>query len=105
MAGCEDARLCLGVRDAHDPRTGESGIRLIVADTGSGMSQATLTRMWEPFFTTKGATGTGLGLWVTQEIIRKHRGVVSVRSRTGEENHGSVFSVFFPHMADGRKAL
>lgn len=97
MMGMEDMRLCLRVWDAHDLQTGESGIRLAVADTGSGMSHATLTQIWEPFFTTKEATGTGLGLWVTQEIIRKHRGQVSVRSSTEPHKRGSIFSVFFPH--------
>lgn len=96
MIGMDDSRLCLGVRDSFNARTGETGIRLTVADTGSGMSQATLIRIWEPFFTTKGATGTGLGLWVTQEIIRKHRGSVSVRSSTQPGKHGTVFSIFFP---------
>ena len=52
----------------------------------------------EPFLTTKGTTGTGLGLWVTQEIIRKHQGSMSVRSSTEPQTHGSVFSVFFPHV-------
>jgi PAS domain S-box-containing protein len=97
MIGFDHARLCLRVRDAHDPRTGTAGIRLTVADSGSGMSRATLEQIWEPFFTTKGTTGTGLGLWVTQEIIRKHRGTVRVRSGTGARNHGTVFSIFFPH--------
>jgi PAS domain S-box-containing protein len=90
-------RLCLRVRDAHDPQTGEEGVRLTVADTGSGMSRATLQQIWEPFFTTKGTTGTGLGLWVADEIIRKHRGTVWVRSRVGPQLQGSVFSIFLPH--------
>lgn len=96
MIGLDDARLCLRVRDSHHPRTGEAGVRLTVADTGSGMSEATLKRIWEPFFTTKG-TGTGLGLWVTEELIRKHRASAWVRSRRGGRGHGTVFSIFFPH--------
>lgn len=99
MIGFDRMRLCLRVRDTHDPQTGTDGIRLTVADTGAGMSRATLQQIWEPFFTTKGSTGTGLGLWVTREIIRKHRGIVWVRSRGEARNHGSIFSVFFPHMA------
>lgn len=97
MLGMENMRLCLRVRDACDPRTGEHGVRLTVADTGAGMQQATLQQIWEPFFTTKGATGTGLGLWVTHEIIRKHRGTVRVRSSMQRQTHGTVFTVFLPH--------
>jgi len=97
MIGFDRMRLCLRVRDARDPRTGRGGIRLTVADTGSGMSPATLQQIWEPFFTTKGTTGTGLGLWITDEIIRKHRGTVWVRSSGKPRNRGSIFSVFFPH--------
>lgn len=97
MTALNHARLCLRVRDARDPRTRAEGIRLTVADTGSGMNRATLERIWEPFFTTKGTTGTGLGLWVTDEIIRKHHGTVSVRSSCDSRHPGTVFSVFFPH--------
>ena len=96
----EDSRLCLRVRNAYDPKTGKTGVRFTVADTGSGMSRAILQRIWEPFFTTKVATGTGLGLWVTQEIIRKHHGSVSVLTSTERRNHGSVFSIFLPHTGD-----
>lgn len=69
------------------------GIRIAVADTGYGMSQETLRRIFEAFFTTKQATGTGLGLWVSSEIIEKHGGCVRVRSREGK---GTCFSIFFP---------
>ena len=98
MAGCDPSRLCLRVRDANDALKGRAGIRLTVADTGAGMSETTLRRIWEPFFTTKGDTGTGLGLWVSQEIIRKHQGSVQVRSSREQRNRGSVFSLFLPHV-------
>ncbi|KAA6464582.1 PAS domain S-box protein [Acidobacteria bacterium AB60] len=97
MSGFERGRLCLRVREACDPRTGSAGTRLTVADSGLGMSRATVRQIWEPFFTTKGTTGTGLGLWVTREIVGKHGGTVWVRSSTAAAHHGSVFSVFFPH--------
>ncbi len=86
MSGLDRSRLCLRVRDAYNPKTGNAGIRLTVADTGSGMSRTTLSRIWEPFFTTKGATGTGLGLWVSHEIILKHRG-----SRVGTHQYGTPY--------------
>lgn len=69
------------------------GVRLTVADTGCGMSEATRAKIFEAFFTTKHATGTGLGLWVSAEIIAKHGGNVTVRSCEGV---GSCFSIFFP---------
>jgi len=82
---------------------GQTGVRFVVADTGSGMEEAVRERVFEAFFTTKEVTGTGLGLWVSHEIILKHRGVVHVRSRTAprgkaakEKSSGTVFQIFFP---------
>jgi PAS domain S-box-containing protein len=72
---------------------GEPGIAITVADTGCGMDAATLARAFEPFFSTKGLTGTGLGLWVSQNILEKHRGSVRVRSR---KDRGTVFRIFLP---------
>jgi signal transduction histidine kinase/HAMP domain-containing protein len=69
------------------------GVRVSVADTGTGMTPDVLRRVFEAFFTTKQATGTGLGLWVSEEIVRKHFGSVRVRSRL---RSGTAFSIFFP---------
>jgi signal transduction histidine kinase/HAMP domain-containing protein len=76
----------------------EAGVRFTVADTGAGMDRAVLERVFEAFFTTKDAIGTGLGLWVSHEIIVKHHGLVHVRSRTAAQGtaSGSVFQIFFP---------
>jgi len=71
------------------------GVVLTVADTGHGMSQETLRKIFEAFFTTKQATGTGLGLWVSEEIIRKHDGTVRIRTREGDHS-GTCFRIFFP---------
>jgi len=93
-------RLLLRIRPARSLTHPETmGVRITVADTGSGMTPAVQSRIFEPFFTTKEATGTGLGLWVTAEIIRKHLGVVKVRSWVAgksKSGHGTVFTVFFP---------
>jgi PAS domain S-box-containing protein len=74
------------------------GVRFTVADTGNGMEQEVRERVFEAFFTTKEDTGTGLGLWVSHEIILRHRGVVHVRSTAGggEKPSGTVFQIFLP---------
>lgn len=76
------------------------GVRISVADTGTGMEERVRRRIFEPFFTTKEVTGTGLGLWVSAEIIQKHHGEVRLRSRTSAKAvggaAGTVFMIFFP---------
>ncbi len=95
MAGNE-RRLCIRSRDSTDWRTGRRGVTLTVADTGSGMSADTLSRIFVPFFTTKGSKGTGLGLWISREIIERHRGALKVRSRKTALGSGTVFTLFLP---------
>jgi signal transduction histidine kinase len=74
------------------------GVRFTVADTGLGMKENVRQRVFEAFFTTKEDSGTGLGLWVSHEIILKHRGVVHVRSRPSSPGRisGTVFQIFLP---------
>ncbi|HTJ30465.1 MAG TPA: ATP-binding protein [Acidobacteriaceae bacterium] len=76
------------------------GVRFLVADTGSGMKPNVREHIFEPFFTTKEKTGTGLGLWVSHEIVVKHKGFVRVRSRWSGAKTGTVFELFFPDYAD-----
>ena len=71
------------------------GIRISIADTGSGIPHAIQARLGEMFFTTKGETGTGLGLWVTNAIVLRYGGNMRLRSRTGDR-HGTTFSIFLP---------
>ena len=75
---------------------GGAGLRVTIADTGEGVPEQIRKTIFEPFISTKESTGTGLGLWVSDGIIRKHRGSITLRSRTGEPLHGTVFSLFFP---------
>jgi PAS domain S-box-containing protein len=96
-ASREGGPITLREREATDWRTGRKGVRITVADRGHGMSKETVSRIFEPFFSTKGITGTGLGLWVSLEIIQKHRGVMKVRSNASPSHHGTVFNVFIPH--------
>jgi len=71
-------------------------LRLTIADSGSGIPPALLPAIFEPFVTTKGETGTGLGLWVTGEIIRRNGWTIRVRSRSGPAPSGTTFSITIP---------
>ena len=70
------------------------GALVIVADNGAGISDEVRPHLFQPFFTTKGERGTGLGLWVSRGIIGKHGGTIDIASDTGESAHGTVVSVF-----------
>jgi len=85
-------RMMVAVRPAED-RGGRTGAVVTVADNGCGMSKATLDRLFQPFATTKGEEGTGLGLWVSKGILDKHRARIAVRSKQG---CGTVFRIFIP---------
>jgi signal transduction histidine kinase len=81
-------------RNWSDP--GVRGIRISVGDTGTGIPAEVQRRLGEPFFTTKGQRGTGLGLWVTRSIIQRYGGDIHLRSSTARHRHGTVFSIFLP---------
>jgi PAS domain S-box-containing protein len=89
-------RLMLRSHRAVDAATGREGLRIVVADTGQGMSAATLARIFEPFFTTKELNGTGLGLWISAEIVERHKGRLTVRSSQHGRYHGTIFCLFLP---------
>jgi signal transduction histidine kinase len=55
-----------------------------------------MKRIFEPFYTTKKDVGTGLGLWLTRNLVERHGGLIQVRSRTMPGRSGTVFSVFLP---------
>jgi signal transduction histidine kinase len=67
-----------------------------IADTGTGISPEHKPQLFEAFYTTKKSVGTGLGLWLSKEIVEKHGGSISVRSSVRWGRSGSVFSVFLP---------
>lgn len=89
-------RLLLRVRPSTDWRTDAPAVRITVADTGHGMPPEVRKRIYEAFFTTRGATGTGLGLWVSAGIIDSHAGSIRVRSKVGCCS-GTVFAVVLPY--------
>jgi PAS domain S-box-containing protein len=87
--------LRLRTRAQADWTTREPGVRVTVADTGHGMDRHTLQHLCEAFFTTKGTNGTGLGLWVSREILDKHQAKLKVKSRPSTPS-GTVFTIWFP---------
>jgi PAS domain S-box-containing protein len=85
------------VSAATEPRgSGVHGLRLTVADTGSGIPPAVCAQLFQPFFTTKKDVGTGLGLWICKSIVENHHGSIRVRSATTPGKSWTVFSVFLP---------
>lgn len=89
----------LGIRiaGAREHNNGSRpGVRLTIRDTGSGIHPDIRDKLFEPFVSTKRDTGTGLGLWVSSEIVRRHGGAIKVKSRASPPATGTVFSVFLP---------
>jgi len=86
------------VRSSLRPSTSgiAAGVVVRVSDHGSGIEPDTLPKLFQPFFTTKGENGTGLGLWVSKGIVEKHDGVITIESHTLAENHGTTVAVFLP---------
>jgi PAS domain S-box-containing protein len=87
----------LRIRIRNVSAFGEPGVRVTVADTGCGIPEKIQKRIFEPFFSTKDNTGIGLGLWVSDGILRKHHGRIRLQTSTAPHRHGTVFSLFFPH--------
>ncbi len=91
-------RLLLRSREATDWRTGRRGLILTIADNGTGISPETRARVFEAFFTTKGINGTGLGLWIGNEIVDRHQGRLLLRSSQDPTHRGTVFTLFLPFL-------
>jgi PAS domain S-box-containing protein len=91
-------RLLIRTRETHHWPTGRPGIAITIADTGPGIPAPTAARIFEPFFTTKGDAGTGLGLWISKEIVDRHQGRLTVRSSQRPGRSGTVFTLFLPHL-------
>ncbi len=91
-------QITLRTRLVRVPEDDCQGIVFTVADRGTGIAPDALSHLFEPFFSTKGITGTGLGLWVSQEIVERHGGNIRVHSRVRTAGHagGTVFRVFLP---------
>jgi signal transduction histidine kinase len=72
----------------------QAGATVVIADNGPGIPDEIQPQLFQPFFTTKGEQGTGLGLWVSRGIVNKHGGTIKLKSDISDSHHGTVVSVF-----------
>ncbi len=92
----DGGQIRLRLSEITCPPDGRAVLRVSVADTGRGIEAATLPRIFEPLFTTKTDTGSGLGLWVARQIVEKHGGAIRLRTQTAAGRSGTTFSVLLP---------
>ena len=92
---CDDGgKIVVRAHQSKHFRDGRRGIRMIVADNGIGIPGQDQPKVFSPFFTTKKDVGTGLGLWVSKELLEKRGGRLWFRSRQGS---GTVMNIYVPH--------
>jgi len=99
-ASCEGGSIWIEI-SAVEEGYGEhnSTLTVTVADSGVGIDNANLDHIFEPFFTTKPG-GTGLGLYITHDIVKRHGGEMTVRSEPGK---GASFTIQLPITANTRQ--
>lgn len=86
----------INVRAARHATSRGPTIRVSFSDSGCGIDPEKHKNIFDPFFTTKQDLGNGLGLWVTSQIVEKHRGTIRMRSRTADPYRGTTFTLTFP---------
>jgi two-component system NtrC family sensor kinase len=92
----EAGKTTLRATNSRGFRGPAHSIRITISDKGKGMSDTALSQIFQPFFTTKGSVGNGLGLWVSKQIVEKHDGSIRVRSSTNGPRQGTTFSEVLP---------
>lgn len=84
------------IRIREISRSGQTGTRVTIHDRGSGIPSEIQRKIFDPFFTTKELKGSGLGLWVSKQLIQKHGGTIRFRTSQRPGLSGTVFEVFLP---------
>jgi signal transduction histidine kinase len=93
-AALPDTEVTVRVRPIH--RAGRDGTRVTVHDRGCGIPETVRAKLFDPFFTTKDLKGSGLGLWVSKNLVMKHDGTIRFRSSERAGSSGTTFEVFLP---------
>ena len=99
--GSGGGRLLVHCYDSTEWLTQARGVRVVVSDSGGGIPASARSRIFDAFYTTKELNGSGIGLWLTSEVIAKHHGRIRVRSRTDGLHRGTIFDVFLPEFKPG----
>jgi PAS domain S-box-containing protein len=86
------------------PLDGRAGTIVEIADSGRGIAPHVEKKLFQPFMTTKGERGTGLGLWVSLGIVQKHGGTVRISNSTEGDLRGAVVRVYLPERSAQAKA-
>ena len=98
-------RLLLRGRKTRSWPNGREAVRISVADDGSGISPEACLHLFEPFSSTKGINGAGLGLWISKDLVERNGGSIRVRSSTRPDAHGTIVSIIFPLHGDENAAV
>ena len=94
-ASRERGKIIIRARRIRDPRTSRSGVRITIADNGIGIPSEHKAKLFAPFFTSRKEVGTGLGLWITKDLVEKKGGTIRFRSRDSKPT-GTVMSIYLP---------
>ena len=94
-ASKENGKIIIRARTSHHFPSGASGICITIADNGIGISDENKQNLFAPFFTTKATVGTGLGLWITKDLLEKRGGRIRFRS-TNSGRSGTAMTIYLP---------
>jgi PAS domain S-box-containing protein len=89
-------KIRVEAREMNAAPGASGGALVVIHDNGAGIPEEARSHLFQPFFTTKGERGTGLGLWVSRGIINKHGGSIDITSEDGDSRHGTTVSLFIP---------
>ncbi len=103
-AAGSNGHIRIHVRPAS-PQDGRAGTIVEIADSGLGIAPHVEKKLFQPFMTTKGERGTGLGLWVSLGIVQKHGGTVRISNSTEGDLRGAVVRVYLPEKSIHAKAI
>ena len=95
-------RLIARCVESSDQRTGAKGVRFLFSDSGPGIPHLIVSKIFHAFYTTKETNGSGIGLWLSAEVVKKHGGTIRVRTRTDGPYRGTLIEVFIPD-TDGKR--
>jgi signal transduction histidine kinase len=91
-----EGRILIRMRGVPAEELRGAGVVIEILDNGKGISEQAAQKLFQPFFTTKGEQGTGLGLWVSMGIVQKHGGTIRIENSSDAELRGASVRVYLP---------